>query len=99
MAASAGVSVAAPYKHFADREALLASLAVAGYREQRARFGGVRRVAHQHEAAAEQVERGAPVGQPDVGRAAARAGGGHIVHRVVELGLVRGRVLGLADKV
>ena len=33
-----GVSVAAPYKHFADREALLASLAVAGYREQRARF-------------------------------------------------------------
>jgi AcrR family transcriptional regulator len=34
----AGVSVAAPYKHFADREALLASLAVAGYREQRARF-------------------------------------------------------------
>lgn len=34
----AGVSVAAPYKHFADREALLASLAVAGYHEQRARF-------------------------------------------------------------
>jgi AcrR family transcriptional regulator len=34
----AGVSVAAPYKHFADREALLASLAVAGYREQRGRF-------------------------------------------------------------
>jgi AcrR family transcriptional regulator len=34
----AGVSVAAPYKHFADREALLASLAVAGYREQRALF-------------------------------------------------------------
>jgi AcrR family transcriptional regulator len=34
----AGVSVAAPYKHFADREALLASLAVAGYREQRSRF-------------------------------------------------------------
>jgi AcrR family transcriptional regulator len=34
----AGVSVAAPYKHFADREALLAALAAAGYREQRARF-------------------------------------------------------------
>jgi AcrR family transcriptional regulator len=34
----AGVSVAAPYKHFADREALLASLAVAGYRQQRVRF-------------------------------------------------------------
>jgi AcrR family transcriptional regulator len=34
----AGVSVAAPYKHFTDREALLASLAVAGYREQRERF-------------------------------------------------------------
>jgi AcrR family transcriptional regulator len=34
----AGVSVAAPYKHFADREALLAALAVAGYREQRVRF-------------------------------------------------------------
>jgi AcrR family transcriptional regulator len=34
----AGVSVAAPYKHFDGREALLASLAVAGYREQRARF-------------------------------------------------------------
>jgi AcrR family transcriptional regulator len=34
----AGVSVAAPYKHFADREALLASLAAAGYRAQRDRF-------------------------------------------------------------
>jgi AcrR family transcriptional regulator len=34
----AGVSVAAPYKHFADREALLASLAVHGYHEQQARF-------------------------------------------------------------
>jgi AcrR family transcriptional regulator len=34
----AGVSVAAPYKHFADREALLAELAVRGYREQRDRF-------------------------------------------------------------
>lgn len=34
----AGVSVAAPYKHFADREALLAALAEKGYREQRARF-------------------------------------------------------------
>lgn len=35
----AGVSVAAPYKHFADREALLAELAAQGYREQSARFG------------------------------------------------------------
>ncbi|GAA2667271.1 hypothetical protein GCM10009864_41070 [Streptomyces lunalinharesii] len=34
----AGVSVAAPYKHFADRDALLAALAERGYREQRARF-------------------------------------------------------------
>ncbi|MFD3523933.1 TetR/AcrR family transcriptional regulator [Streptomyces sp. NPDC058653] len=34
----AGVSVAAPYKHFADRETLLAELATRGYREQRARF-------------------------------------------------------------
>jgi len=34
----AGVSVAAPYKHFADREALLASLAVTGYRAQRECF-------------------------------------------------------------
>ena len=34
----AGVSVAAPYKHFADREALLAALAETGYREQRKRF-------------------------------------------------------------
>jgi AcrR family transcriptional regulator len=34
----AGVSVAAPYKHFADREALLAALAATGYREQRKRF-------------------------------------------------------------
>jgi AcrR family transcriptional regulator len=34
----AGVSVAAPYKHFADREALLAALAATGYREQRRRF-------------------------------------------------------------
>jgi len=34
----AGVSVAAPYKHFADREALLAALAVTGYRELRERF-------------------------------------------------------------
>ena len=35
----AGVSVAAPYKHFADRETLLAELATSGYREQRKRFG------------------------------------------------------------
>lgn len=34
----AEVSVAAPYKHFADRETLLAELATQGYREQRARF-------------------------------------------------------------
>jgi AcrR family transcriptional regulator len=34
----AGVSVAAPYKHFADRETLLAELATQGYREQRNRF-------------------------------------------------------------
>jgi AcrR family transcriptional regulator len=34
----AGVSVAAPYKHFANREALLAALAANGYREQRERF-------------------------------------------------------------
>jgi AcrR family transcriptional regulator len=35
----AGVSVAAPYKHFADRDALLAALAERGYRTQSARFG------------------------------------------------------------
>jgi AcrR family transcriptional regulator len=34
----AGVSVAAPYKHFADREALLAALAAAGYHSQREQF-------------------------------------------------------------
>lgn len=34
----AGVSVAAPYKHFADREALLASLARRSYEQQHARF-------------------------------------------------------------
>lgn len=34
----AGVSVAAPYKHFADREALLASLARKGYEEQLRRY-------------------------------------------------------------
>lgn len=31
----AGVSVAAPYKHFADREALLAALVLKGYQQQR----------------------------------------------------------------
>ena len=36
----AGVSVAAPYKHFADREALLVALAVQGYEEQGRRFAG-----------------------------------------------------------
>ncbi|MEU7100561.1 TetR/AcrR family transcriptional regulator [Streptomyces longwoodensis] len=34
----AGVSVAAPYKHFADRDALLVSLALKGYAEQRRRY-------------------------------------------------------------
>ena len=34
----AGVSVAAPYKHYADRDALLAALALRGYREQQRRF-------------------------------------------------------------
>ncbi|MEV7679920.1 TetR/AcrR family transcriptional regulator [Streptomyces sp. NPDC088341] len=34
----AGVSVSAPYKHFADRDALLAALAARSYREQHARF-------------------------------------------------------------
>lgn len=34
----AGVSVAAPYKHFADRDALLVALAQAGYREMESRF-------------------------------------------------------------
>lgn len=34
----AGVSVAAPYKHFADREALLAALALQSYREQLRRY-------------------------------------------------------------
>jgi AcrR family transcriptional regulator len=34
----AGVSSAAPYKHFADRDALLAALAVRGYEQQVQRF-------------------------------------------------------------
>jgi AcrR family transcriptional regulator len=34
----AGVSVAAPYKHYADRDALLAALARRGYEQQRRRF-------------------------------------------------------------
>lgn len=34
----AGVSVAAPYKHFADREALLATLVLRSYEEQRRRY-------------------------------------------------------------
>lgn len=34
----AGVSVAAPYKHFADRDALLAALVQKGYAEQRDRY-------------------------------------------------------------
>lgn len=35
----AGVSAAAPFKHFANKEALLASLALRGYHEQASRFG------------------------------------------------------------
>jgi AcrR family transcriptional regulator len=34
----AGVSVSAPYKHFTDRDGLLASLALKGYQEQLRRF-------------------------------------------------------------
>src|ERR1700754_3368808 len=34
----AGVSVAAPYKHFADKDALLAELARKGYEQQYDRF-------------------------------------------------------------
>lgn len=34
----AGVSVAAPYKHFTDRDALLAALVQKGYAEQRERY-------------------------------------------------------------
>lgn len=34
----AGVSVAAPFKHFANREALLAALALRGYEQQAQRF-------------------------------------------------------------
>ena len=34
----AGVSVAAPYKHFADRDALLAKLVLRSYEEQRRRY-------------------------------------------------------------
>jgi AcrR family transcriptional regulator len=34
----AGVSVAAPYKHYADRDALLSSLAIQGYAEQKRLF-------------------------------------------------------------
>ncbi|GIF50243.1 TetR family transcriptional regulator [Asanoa ferruginea] len=34
----AGVSVAAPYKHFADKDALLAELARLGYEQQHTRF-------------------------------------------------------------
>jgi AcrR family transcriptional regulator len=37
----AGVSSAAPYKHFTDRDALLAALAVQGYAEQERRFTAV----------------------------------------------------------
>ncbi|WP_216910706.1 TetR/AcrR family transcriptional regulator [Nocardia noduli] len=34
----AGVSVAAPYKHFADRDALLAALVLRAYQDQRERY-------------------------------------------------------------
>ncbi|MFG2302456.1 TetR/AcrR family transcriptional regulator [Actinacidiphila glaucinigra] len=37
----AGVSVSAPYKHFADRDALLVSLALRGYQEQQRRYRAV----------------------------------------------------------
>lgn len=45
----AGVSISAPYKHFADRDALLASLAVRCYREQNTRFGEAIRSANDPE--------------------------------------------------
>ncbi|MEV0935453.1 TetR/AcrR family transcriptional regulator [Streptomyces phaeochromogenes] len=48
----AGVSLSAPYKHFADREALLASLALKGYQEQRRRY---RTALAAHTAPAEQL--------------------------------------------
>lgn len=42
---AAGVSVAAPYRHFADREALLAAVLARGFRELARRTGQARRAA------------------------------------------------------
>ncbi|MEU8952544.1 TetR/AcrR family transcriptional regulator [Streptomyces sp. NPDC048489] len=50
----AGVSVAAPFKHFASREALLAALAVRGYQEQERRFSAA--VSSQEEPAQQLAE-------------------------------------------
>jgi len=44
-AQAAGVSVAAPYRHFADREALLAAVLVDGFRELASRTDSARRAA------------------------------------------------------
>jgi len=44
-AQAAGVSVAAPYRHFADREALLAAVLAKGFRELGRRTDGARRAA------------------------------------------------------
>jgi len=44
-AQAAGVSVAAPYRHFADREALLAAVLARGFRELARRTDGARRAA------------------------------------------------------
>jgi AcrR family transcriptional regulator len=44
-AQAAGVSVAAPYRHFADREALLAAVLAAGFRELARRTDEARRAA------------------------------------------------------
>jgi len=44
-AEAAGVSVAAPYRHFADREALLAAVLAAGFRELARRTEAARRAA------------------------------------------------------
>ena len=44
-AQAAGVSVAAPYRHFADREALLAAVLASGFRELARRTAGAREAA------------------------------------------------------
>jgi AcrR family transcriptional regulator len=46
-AQAAGVSVAAPYRHFADREALLAAVLANGFRELARRTGEARRAARE----------------------------------------------------